>query len=356
MLRSASRAASALVFPTEGALQAIQPLLITAEGLYFSGGDGESAASLVSALGIVHPLRRLCDVRVLQRHAVRVNAGAIRVRLSAEFAAKSAERVPDPLSLFVEAMVSGLSARDSSNEFLYEDQFNAPVAEVVDQSAELEKVIRQASALKGLPLPSLCVLGRAWLLTHASTTPPWVHVRYQGGLLAMNGDYVTLKKLRAEWDAEISDRCKEAAAHFSAVPPAAESEQLRIARRELSRSGFVANGDLLFLATRPIRVGCVIPPHYNHALGQGVGKDLALTAPFSFPPGIPSNSELIIYRRGANGGWEAMPRAVCLGSVPSVNAGQGAAEAGINLLAFLRFGAIRIAANGRFHEHDGREE
>jgi hypothetical protein len=170
----------------------------------------------------------------------------------------------------------------------------------------------------------------------------------------MTGEYIPLKTLRQEWDAAVLDDCKSAASALGA-PRAALSQSLRHARSELARSGVVAQGDILYLATDPVRVGHVIPPHYNHTLGRSVGRELALTAPLGFPPGIPGNTDLVIYRRSGENRWEAETRSVCLGSVPSVAVGQEVADAGINLLAFLRFGAIRIAGNGRFHEYEGRE-
>jgi hypothetical protein len=357
MLRSARRGADSPNLPIEGALQAIQPLFLSAEGLYIVGSKPGPATVLVSAQGIVHPLKRLCDRRVLQAHAERVSANGIRARLNAELAARTTGPVADPLVFFIDVMVPGVSGRDLGHEQLQKEEFtlhNAQIGEIFECPLDLDHVLRNAPT-PDLPSPSLWVLGRAWLLTQASAVPPSVHILYDGRQLAMTGEYITVKTLREQWNAAISRHCEAAASDFLSTPNVTISERLRIAHRDLADSGVVARGDFLYLGANPVRVGHMIPPHYSHTLGQRVGKELALTAPLQFPPRIPANSDLVIYQRGARG-CAAMPRQVCLGSVPAVDAAQGVAEAGVNLLAFLRLGAIRIAANGRFHENDGREE
>jgi hypothetical protein len=53
---------------------------------------------------------------------------------------------------------------------------------------------------------------------------------------------------------------------------------------------------------------------------------------------------------------QSLPHGLCLGARPVLDVASAPVDSGVDLLAFLRFGAFRIAANSRFHEHDGREE
>ena len=359
MLQSASRRRTSLDLPLEGAVQAMQPLLLTGEGLYVLSLHGTSApgAVMVSAQGVTHPLRRLCDTRVLRAHGERLNANRIRARLAAELAARRTGAAPDLLMFFIDLLLPGLSDRDhggdSTKEICLQDdvQFD----QMSEWPMDLELALQNAP-VPALPSPSLWVLGRAWILAISSAPPPSVHIKYDGRLFEITGQYITVKSLREQWDAAVSQYCKAVQSELLPNRRGPVSERLRMARADLATSGVVVRGDILYLATNPIRVGHMIPPHHNITLGGQIDKVLALTAPLHFPPRIPANSDLVIFRRSERGSWEALVRAVCLGAVRSVGEVQDAVEAGINFLAFLRLGAVRIATNGRFHEHDGRED
>jgi hypothetical protein len=360
MLRSAANhGAGSFVFPTEGALQSLQPLLLIDGRFCVAGpGGGASGVALVSALGVVHPYRVLCDARVVLAHAARINVDLIRERLQGECTAKRSLSAMDPLMFFIDVIVPGLAERDVGGGFRYGGSsggsgggMRVPSAPSVD----LEDALRGAP-VPVLLSPSLWVLGRAWRLVRATAIPPSVHVTCGADLLTMTGEYSNLKKLRQEWDGAVSDYCDSVASVLCAEKVTASPVRLEVAQRALTMSGVFSNGDILYIGSRPARVGYVVPAHYNHTLGRRADRDLALTAPLDFPPAIPQNSDLLIYQRGQSNRWEPMPRSVCLGVSPSVPVGGGLTAAGVNLLAFLRFGAVRIAANGRFHEHDGRED
>jgi hypothetical protein len=360
MLRSvANHGAGSLVFPGEGALQSLQPLLLIDGRFYVAGpGGGIPGVALVSALGVVHPYRVLCDARVVLAHAARINVDLLRERLQRECTAKRSLSAMDPLMFFIDVMVPGLAERDVGGSFRCEtssgessDGIRAPSA----SSMDLEDALRGAP-VPVLHSPSLWVLGRAWRLVRATVISASIHVTCGADLLSMTGEYSNLKALRQEWDGAVSDYCDSVASVLCAEKATALPVGFEVAQRALAMSGVFSNGDILYLGSRPARVGYVVPAHYNHTLGRRADRDLALTAPLGFPPAIPQNSDLLIYQRGESNRWEPMPRSVCLGVSPSVPAGEGLAAAGVNLLAFLRFGAVRIAANGRFHEHDGRED
>ena len=285
MLRSAvSQNPEPLVFPITG-LQEVQPLFVTGEGLYVMGFADSVDAMLVSANAVVHPLMRLCDARVLEAHGARINAERIQKRMKAEFVEPRAATAVDPLMFFIEIMVPGLTIRDcgsGSQDEAALAEYSGGLDEIIGRSSDAKQLHRNVS-LPNLPCPSLWVLGRAWLLTRVSTAMASVHLRYQGSLLGLTGEYVSLKTLRQEWDATVFHDCKTAASELGA-PQTPESQLLKIARTDLANSGMVVRGDAIYLATNPARVGYVIPPHYNGTIGRSVGRELALTAPLGFPP------------------------------------------------------------------------
>ncbi len=355
LLSATNRLAGSLIFPVEGALQSLQPLLLIGGRFYVAGAGG--GVSLVSAGGVEHSYRLLCDERVVQAHATRININTFRARVQRECAARRSLAAMDPLMFFIDVLIPGLVERDVGHGFQHE---RVPEERGNGTCTASVPLLSEEDALRGMPgpalhSPSLWVLGRAWRLERAAATPASVHVRCGADLLSMTGEYVNLKRLYQEWDVTVDHFCESVASLLCVQPAIASRSVLEVAKGALAASGVFFNGDFLYVDSRPTRVGCVIPTHHNHTLGRRSDRDLALTAPLGFPPAIPQNSDLLIYQRGESSQWGPLSRSVCLGAAPSVPAGGGLAAGGVDLLAYLRFGAVRIAANGRFHEYDGRE-
>jgi hypothetical protein len=356
MRRSDSnRRGERLSHPLDGSLQQLQPLFVASDGLYVAAGTPSSSdPSLVTAHGNARPFRRLCDLRVVRAHAERSNREGIRARISAGCAERRAGQGSDPLTFFSEVMVPGLAVRDCGEDIRYQDvtEDRWRHADTGDPFVGFRCGLPSEFAPE-LPVPSLCILGRAWRLIPATRPPVSVHVRYRDGLLTMTGEYIALATMLQEWESVVSRFCKSAA---SGGTETVTSERLGAARKRLAESGVVMTGDFLYLPTNPSRVGCVIPPHHNRTLGRHVDRELALTAPLGFPPAIPENGALSVYQRDRTGHWMPLHRSICLGALPSLTTPSGLVEGGVSLLAYLRFGAVRIAANGQFHEYDGRED
>ncbi len=129
----------------------------------------------------------------------------------------------------------------------------------------------------------------------------------------------------------------------------AESSTLAQARVQIDREGFFQQGDVLFLPGAPPRVGHVLPPHFNRAIGRDSKRDLAMVAPFNLPPRIVGPQ---VYSKTCEGRWAPLqlPHGLCLGGNPPPDVRPE--SPGLALLAYLRWAAARIAANGAFHASD----
>lgn len=335
-----------LSFPYGQAMQRLQPLVLVGEDVYVKTRQERGGATLVTALGVEHPLRRLCSARTLVEHHQRLNWRACRELLHAACARQNASACTDPLGYFLTYLVPAFVARDWTESRLSV----APVSGVMppDVSAAMEELARHCP-FPPVPCPSLWVLGRVWYLAATAPRPGCVHVQYDGTTLGLTGEFMAVKALESTWYEHMHGFVVEAAAPLlQRGKPQSDVVTLRSAQHEVARAGVLQCSDLLFIAGTPPRLGYVLPPHYNRSLHRQSNNDLAMAAPLTLPPTI---GGLEAYQRDAAGRWgpARLPHGLCLGPAP-VSRMQDAP--GLALAAYLRWAAWRVASNSRFHELD----
>jgi hypothetical protein len=115
------------------------------------------------------------------------------------------------------------------------------------------------------------------------------------------------------------------------------------AQRTFRERGLLERGDLLLVAGTPPLLGYVLPDR---------GRRLAIAAPLTFPVRVPPPAMTVLERDHSV--WRNSDRehGVCLGSAPGDTEWAQAASPAVGLVLFLRFAAVRFAANGRFHERE----
>jgi len=328
-------------------LTRLQPLILLGGGVYVKTRHEAGPATLVSAFGVRHPLRRLCSVTAMLERLHAGNRSQVRQLLLRELARRRAESCSDPFAYFLDYLAPAFRERDWSEERSLVAGEPAVVPEPPDLSAQVEAALANIPVPR-LPSPSLVILGRVWLLGSARVAPGRTCVIAPEGALALTGEYVTVWTLESDWRARVQSFISSAAARLAEVSHDRVPADLRAARGELSRAGCLQVGDLLFLAGTPPLLGHILPPHYNRALGRYSARDLAVAAPLELPPKVGS---LSIWERTSAGGWTqvGLPHGLCLG--PKVS-GEIPDQPGLNLAAHLRWAAVRLAGNGKFHEAD----
>jgi hypothetical protein len=327
----------------------LQPLVFLEDAVYVKTRRPAGPATLISALGVVHPLRALCSGRTLAEHRVRHNQGALMQVLAAELARH--EALGSPLVYFL-ALAAAVHGRDWGEEPRATDVDSAAL--LAEALGELRGVIAHLPDPR-LPLPALLVLGRVWHLVPASApaVAGRVHVRWRETVLGLSGEYDLLRDLEsAWWDCACQYLTAEVERHARSLceRSTVQASALASAQAHLERDGVLQVGDLLLIQGQPPLLGHVVPPHYNTALGRATGRDLALVAALTFPPQIGS---LQVYGRAPSGTWHAvtLPHGLCLGKSPR---GTIANQPGLALAAYLRWAAARVAVNGRFNQYDAR--
>jgi hypothetical protein len=336
-----------LHYPFDLRFQRLQPIVCLGDDLYVKTGQRPAEATLVSALGVRHPLRRLGSARDLAQSRRRSDAPVIGRMLTEALCRHAAADVVDGLRYFVEVLVPAFGERDWREDYLVPAA--APPARhpsdlLVDVAARGEE-----APLARLPSPSLLVLGRVWLLRPAHPGPGRMQVHRGEEALEPSGEYHLGGTLERQWHKDVDRFLRETAEQMAAWCVLTEDgATLRDAREAVARAGCFVRGDLLFLAGSPPRLGYLLPPHYNRSLGRQSGRDLALTAPLTLPPKV---SYPTVFQRTAAGRWERcpLPHGLCLGSGPP---GDLPESPGVALAAFLRWAALRVAANGIFHSSD----
>lgn len=329
-------------------MQRLQPLVLLRDDVYVKTRQETGSAALVTALGIEHPLRRLCSARTLVEHYHRGNRQKFHQILQEELEKHNAASCTDPLAYFLEHLAPAFLERDWNEDYRLTGQ-PANDTTLPDLSAEVSEIVDDFPVPQ-LPTPSLWVLGRVWLLTGTTPTVSGrVYVRFNGTTLSLTGEYMPVRTLESEWRTGVQQYISDAAVQLAQkTQPGSDSTGLVKAKAGLSRTGFLQVGDLLFIAGQPPRLGHVIPSHYNRTLGRQSARDLAVTAPLVLPPTI---SDLRVYYQQSSGGWKVLqlPYGLCLGPGPS---GRFQDAPGLAVAAYLRWAAVRIAGNGRFHESD----
>ncbi len=339
-------------FPFDATLQRLEPLFVRDGEIFVKTRQDHGEATLVTAQGVAHPLRRLCTARTWQQHMLRLNRPLLREQLAQERAQRSPSGETGALRYFVEYLAPSFQARDWDEG--YRDEAapaSAPTQaapEPGDWAAEIAALVENVP-LPEVPSPSFWLFGRVWGLAARATAPTALHVRFGQEILGLTGDYVLAQKLETQW----KQRCQALVATLAQrlvdraqtgpVPP-----HLQQALDEIARCGAYEHGDLLFLSGRPPRLGHVLPSHYNRILGRQTNRDLAVVALLQLPPSI---SHPTVYQRNCAGRWEPcpLPNGLCLGGGPPEDR---PTTPGLALAAYLRWAALRIAANGKFHASD----
>lgn len=327
-------------------MQRLQPLVLCDGDVYAKTHQQSGVATLVTALGVEHPLRRLVSARTLLEHHQRSNRQAFCQLLQAECMRQNARACSDPLGYFLTYLLPAFLERD-----WYEDYLTvAPTspAPPVDVTAEMAELAGHCP-VPHIPFPALLVLGRVWKLAASPPVQENVYVRFGSTTMSLTGEFVPVGALERIWREEVqrfvTDMGRQVVQKENLQ---GDSMTLQRAHDELTRIGCLQYGDVLFIAGTPPRLGYVIPPHYNRSFGHQSQRDLAMTAPLALPPTI---GGLGVYQRTAPGRWMPVspPHGLCLGPNPE---GSMADTPGLALAAYLRWAAWRVASNGRFHEHD----
>jgi len=235
------------------------------------------------------------------------------------------------LEVFLAAVVPGLERWDSESA--------SAVTALPPPTPPPE--CEQLAGEPALPQPSLLVFGRYWQLALGeSESHLWVLVGER--TLACTGQYRTAKEVAASWIAAASERLREAwqqqrLSWQSRLPGMEES------LAELEHGKAIEHGDLVLVNGSPPLLGYVLPER-----SRNVAICAHLGSPIQVPPSV-----LAVFERRGDGAWAMASRAhgVCMGPQPDMSGWTEASRA-VALALYLRFAAVRFAANGKFHEQD----
>jgi hypothetical protein len=340
---------SALQSLIDESLSDLEPLFVLDDETFIKTERSPDGAHFVTALGVVHPLRRLCSIRVLAEQCVRRNATSIGRLVRDGVARLRADCQTDDLIYFMETLAPAFQGRDWSEHFDIdlcptpaEPKFLRDFSQQIDELSEAFPPIV-------LPSPSYLVLDSFRMLIADAAAAGVDHVRYNHQILVPTGETVSVGQVNRKWREGVSGFVTQSARRLvAAYSDGAPSPSVSEAREEIARTGHVQRGDLIFLAGPPSRLGHVLPPHYNRVLGRQSDRDLAMMLPLTRPPRITPPE---VFARDSQGRWRPfhLPHGLCLGGSPPDIRPE---SPGLALLAFLRWAACRIAANGAFHAND----
>lgn len=330
--------------PLKGAIQLCHPMVSLGDGIYAkTRGDRHDEALLVSAMGVEHPLRRLFSFRTLMEHYWRLNRSSLLAELNTNLHNLNALQQADPLMFFLSYLGPLFLQRDWDEE--YQASVSAKLAPLQDS---FENTLFDFP-FPIYPSPALWVMGRAWSLEEGDPFPGAVHIKFRQICLILTGKWISVGSIEKEFKAQVANFVKDTAATMAAQAVSAiEPERLSLARDELSGRGFLQMGDALLIQDGDLRLGHVIPPHYNKILDEPCNRDLAVTTRFQVPPVLDS---LNVYRLSDDERWRRLdlPHGLCLGTGPRASIRD---PSGLEVLAYLRWASVRIAVNQRFHEND----
>jgi hypothetical protein len=327
----------------------LEPVVVLGDELYVKTDRSDDDVNLVTAMGVKHPLRRLCSKRTLDEQFVRRNAEVVGRLIRAGLARVQADNQLDDVRYFVEGLLPAFQGRDWSDQFEL-DFFPVPaeptiVPDVVGQIDELSS----AFPTPVLPSPSFLILGWFRMLRTEPAAAGGDHVLHGREMLGPTGETISVGQVDRRWREAVSGFVTQAADRLiDAGVDLAPGAAVAAAREEIARTGCLQRGDLIFLAGSPSRVGHVLPPHYNRVLGRQSDRDLAMMVALTRPPRIESPE---VFVRNGQGRWHPfhLPHGLCLGGSPPEIRPE---TPGLALLAFLRWCACRIASNGAFHASD----
>jgi hypothetical protein len=326
----------------------LEPVVLRNDEFYVKSDRSCDGVNFITALGVQHPLRRLCSRRTLDELLIRRNAVAVANLIRAALARARAENCQDDLRYFVDSLLPTFQARDWSDQFEL-DLSPEPAGHTVvrDPVVQIHELSRACPTLV-LPSPSVLLLGRFRLL-QPDPAAGGDHVVFGHEVLGPTGESISVGQVNHRWRESVAvfvahavDRLVHADVNLAPGPA------MVAAREEVTRTGCVQGGDLIFLAGSPSRVGHLLPPHYNRVLGRQSDRDLAMVVPLTRPPRIAVPE---VFARDGLGRWRPfrLSHGLCLGGSPPDLRPE---NPGLALLAYLRWAACRIAANGAFHAND----
>jgi hypothetical protein len=332
-------------------LECLQPLVVLGGELYGVARRATVPVTLVSALGVRHPMRPIASRRVWQEHWARLRRDEFLRRVAARIA--EIRGVPGDLVVyFLSVLVPRVEGRDFGEEAMA-SSVETPNRGPSDRPGIAIGTFAQLAPPPIIPGPALVSSGRVWRLTREEM-PDGVHVRVGPDTWSLAGEYLPVRVVEERWRAALDEAVWSAAktCHMRAAEtsPASVVDALD----ELGRTGAVQRGDLLFFGTTPPSVGHLMPQHYNISLGRSVRGDVALATTFSVAPSDAGVGGLQVFEKSMQGKWSPrrLARGICIG--PGVPQRPAQLDPDLAVVAYLRWAATRIAVNEKFHEHDGR--
>jgi hypothetical protein len=334
-------------------LDRLHPVVVFDGEMYGVARRQTTEMTLVSAVGVRHPMRRLVSPRVWREHSARVARDQFLRAVVGEMAEHRG--VPDDLIVyFLTVVVPRVEGRDWGGEVTTSLSAERPVVRPSSRPLDLDQAARSLPA-PIVPGPSLVVAGRAWRLARAAS-PTGVHVCVGRETWSPCGEYLPVKALEDRWRVGFDETVSHAARAALDRSGDTDPPDIGDALRELRRTGAVQRGALLFIASKPPCIGVVLPRHHNVSIGRYVKGDVALVTEFKVARSDAGLAGLGVFGRSPQGVWSplSLPRGICIGS--GVPARPAQLDPELAAVAYLRWAATRIAANGRFHEHDGQSD
>jgi hypothetical protein len=311
--------------------QQLQPVLLR-EGMAWVPGGDAAGAELVLPAGGRLPLRQFCPVATLADHSRRAQAPALLAQAMAETPLLPA---PDQaVAAFLGVVVPGLAQWDAKGAV------PAEPPELSGGVAVLPDVVRKLPQPE-LPQPSVLLFGRYWLLAPGADALR-MRVIVEGRSLVSTGQYRNVRDVSASWaGSSLGLLRSECQRRRLALPE--DAPGLAEARRTFGERGLLESGDLLLFAGAPPLLGHVLPDRR---------KRLAIAAPLAFPVQVPPSGLAVLERHGSGWRHSARQNGVCMGEAPGPHEWTQASNPAVGLALFLRFAAVRFAANGKFHERE----
>jgi hypothetical protein len=317
-------------------IQRMQPLIFLDDWAYVAG-DGEPAVTLSTPPGARLPMRRFCPVSAIEEHCARAQAR----QLHAEFDAATRSGGPscaEAARLFADRIVPAM------RQWLAREPTSVPPDNQPPITLEMRERHWPLPPLR-IRQPSLLLLGRLWSLGERRDDSR-MGVETEHRAYAITGDYASTFEVGLVWYREARDRLRK-----QRQPGSSDlglSPRARATLEAFQVDGSAECGDLVVLATSPPLLGHILPAHYNVTLGGQSSRDLAVCAPFRC-----TTSALTIWRK-QNGRWTQFgpPHGLCFGAAPHSTEWASIDDLDLRTAIYLRFVAIRLAANGKFHEQD----
>jgi len=338
-----------LVYAVGRDLPRLQPLVLVGGQVYAKTHKRGGPDALVTALGVVHSLRPLCSVRVVMEHQARLNRDALTELLAEKTRERAGVNPTDPLDYFLLTVLPAVQASNGGTTCKTDDCADA-VTHPLNMAAALERAVK-GIPMAELPTPSLWVLGRVWMLAEGPVKPGGITVCVGTKHFGLTGRAVTVRELAAAWHVQAREFLDRVGIRLAEMAPTSTGTvDVATHRRNVELHGHTLDGDLLFLAGPPARLGHLLLPHHNRDLRRRVNRDVAITLVFDVRPTAEAISTPRIYQFGEGGRWVPIENpsfGFCLGKgAPGFDSG----SPGLSLVNYLRWAVIRVTKNGKFHE------